>query len=132
MFVGQLERGSDLVALVPVGAVFLARSLDGGQRYKAAWLVDIERLPCTALAVHHEVAIPQVVGAAEGIAFGDTPAQGVVGIARGLGDAMARGVRFDELVVCGPGQVQCIILASVLLTIGTPVHSERIIFFLVL
>ena len=81
MFVGQLERGSDLVALVPVGAVFLARSLDGGQRYKAAWLVDVQRLPYTALAVHREVAIPQVVGAAEGIALGDAPAQGVVGVA---------------------------------------------------
>jgi len=56
--------------------------------------------------VHHEVAIPKVVGAAEGIAFGDTSAQGIVCIARGLGDAMARGVRFDELVVCVPGQVQ--------------------------
>ena len=118
MFVGQLQRRTDLVALVPVGAVFLARSLDGGQRYKAAWLVDIERLPCTALAVHHEVAIPQVVGAAEGIAFGDTSAQGGVGIARGLGDAMARGVRFDELVVCVPGQVQHFLGAGLLVAPG--------------
>jgi hypothetical protein len=30
------------------------------------------------LAVHHEAAVPQVVGAAEGIAFGDTPSQRVV------------------------------------------------------
>ena len=118
MFVGQLQRRTDLVALVPVGAVFLARSLDGGQRYKAAWLVDIERLSSSTLAVHHEVAIPQVVGAAEGIAFGDTSAQGVVGIARGLGDAMARGVRFDELVVCVPGQVQHFLGAGLLVAPG--------------
>ena len=118
LLVGQLQRRTDLVALVPVGTVFLARSLNGGQRYKAAWLVDIERLSSSTLAVHHEVTIPQVVGAAEGIAFGDTSAQGVVGIARGLGDAMARGVRFDELVVCVPGQVQYFLGAGLLVAPG--------------
>ena len=78
--------------------MLFARTLHGGQRHKTSRLVDVQRLSCAPLAVHHGVAIPQVVGAAEGIAFGDTPAQG--------GVSMARGVRFDELVVCVPGQVQ--------------------------
>jgi len=101
-----IQWRTDLVALVPVGAVLFARSLNGGQWHKAPRLVNIERLSCTPLAVHHEVAIPKVVGTAEGIAFGDTSARGVVGVAGGLGDAVARGVRFDELVVCVSGQVQ--------------------------
>ena len=94
--------------------MFLARSLDGGQRHKAPRLINIERLPSTPLAVHHEVAIPQVVGAAEGIALGNAPAQGVIGVAGGLDDSVARGVRFDELVVCVPGQVQHFLGAGLL------------------
>lgn len=68
--------------------------------------------------MHHEVAIPQVVGAAEDIAFGDTSARGVVGVAGGLGDSVARGVRFDELVVCVPGQVQHFLSVGLLVATG--------------
>ena len=58
------------------------------------------------------------MGTAKCITLGDTPAQGVIGVAGGPGDSVARGVRFDELVVCVPGHVQHFLGAGLLVAPG--------------
>lgn len=66
--VGEFLRRADLVALVPVGLLALfvfADALHGRQRHKAVRLEDEECFFVAALAMDHQIAIPQVVGAAE-------------------------------------------------------------------
>jgi hypothetical protein len=73
----QLQRRVNLVAVVPKGPALL----QGGPGHKAVRLVDKQHgLMAGKLALHHQIAIPQVMGAAEGIGLADAPAQGVVAI----------------------------------------------------
>lgn len=51
-----------------------------------------------ALALQQQVAVPQVVGAAKGVCLANAPAQGVVTVVRGLGDAVAADLGTAQLV----------------------------------
>ena len=100
-FVGELQRGADLVALVPVGAIVL----DGGQGHEAVRLVEEQRLALAAGAVDHQVTVPEVGGGAEGVGLAHAPAQGVIGVAGELGHAVAGDLGLGQAVLGIPGEV---------------------------
>ena len=58
-----------------------------------------------ALALHHQIAVPQVMGSSKGVAFLDAPARCVVGVADGLGGAVADNAAAHQLVVGVPAVV---------------------------
>jgi len=85
--------------VVPEGLALLHR----GQGHKAMQFVDEQHSVLTGtLTLHHQVAVPQLMGGTEGVCLTNAPAQGVVAVVSGLGDAVAADLGTEQLVGCVP------------------------------